>query len=263
MFYPVSKTIALILDPGNVLLMSALAGLLLYFFGFRRSGRILLATCLLSLWLIGITPIGAIGLRLLESRFPPWTEEGPVDGIVVLGGAIDPARYFWRPGSGMNMAIGRVTETIRLANTYKSARIIFAGGNLTRDDDARSEAAAARQLMLAAGIDPARISLELDSRNTCENAYFLKQMAQPKPGERWLVISSAFHMPRTIGCFRAVGFPVIAYPVDFRIAGGARTFRLWPDLTGGLERLGLAMHEFSGLIAYRIAGRIADWFPAP
>lgn len=263
MFYPVSKTAALFLDPANVLLMLALAGLLFTWFGFRRAGNMLLATALLSLWLIGITPIGALALSALERRFPAWTDDGPVDGIVVLGGAIDPNRYFWKPGSGMNTAIGRVTETIRLAHTYKSARIIFAGGNTHREDDAHSEAAAAQELMLAAGIAPERITLELDSRNTCENAYFLKQTAQPKPGERWLVVTSAFHMPRAIGCFRAVGFPVIAYPVDFRIAGGTRTFRIWPDLHGGLERLGLAMHEFSGLIAYRMAGRIADWFPAP
>lgn len=262
-FYPVSKALSLLVDPGNIFLVLALAGLALSWSGFRRSGQTLLVSCILGLLLIAVVPVGPGMLQVLESRFPAWVDDGPVDGIIVLGGAIDPRRYFWRPGSGMSMAVGRVTEAARLATKYKSARIAIAGGNPTRNDDAHSEARAVQELLIASGIDPSRIALELDSRNTCENAYFLKQMAQPKPGERWLLVTSAFHMPRAMGCFRATGFPVIASPVDFRISAKLRTLHLWPDLMGGLRHLGLAMHEFSGLIAYRLAGRTDDWFPAP
>ena len=263
MFYPLSKIAAIFLNVGNVLLALAVTGLALLWIGKPRLGRALLTISVTAMILIGATPVGSVLLATLESRFPPWNGEGPVDGIVVLGGAIDPGRYFWRPGSGMNPAIGRVSETARLAGLHKSARVIFAGGNPTRDNDEHSEAAAARDLLIAMGVDAGRITLELDSRNTCENAWFLKQEARPKPGERWLIVTSAFHMARAIGCFRSVGFPVTAYPVDFRVPDGALSFQPGLTYSGGLERFSLAVHEFFGLITYRMAGRIPEVFPAP
>jgi uncharacterized SAM-binding protein YcdF (DUF218 family) len=104
--------------------------------------------------------------------------------------------------------------------------------------------------------------LETRSRNTFENAVFTKAMVNPKPGERWLLVTSAQHMPRAVGCFRQAGFEVEAYPVAWRTRPRGRiTFA--GTLSGGLNTLDLATHEWIGLIAYRLTGRSGELLPAP
>jgi uncharacterized SAM-binding protein YcdF (DUF218 family) len=112
------------------------------------------------------------------------------------------------------------------------------------------------------GIPRQRVLLEDRSRNTYENALFTRELVKPKPGQRWLLVTSAWHMPRAVGCFRRVGFPVEAYPVDWHT---------WPRLHwslsrsfgGGLAGLDTAVHEWLGLLAYRVTGRTSALFPAP
>ena len=103
--------------------------------------------------------------------------------------------------------------------------------------------------------------LERQSRNTYENAVFSKAMIAPKPGERWLLVTSAYHMPRSVGLFRKAGFPVEPYPVDWRVGHRPRAstaFRCW--VCGGPT---LPCASGSGLLAYRLRGRIDDLFPGP
>ena len=127
-------------------------------------------------------------------------------------------------------------------------------------EDGHSEAEATRDLLLELGVAPGRIELETHSRNTYENARFAAEIAHPRPGETWLLATSAFHMPRAMGCFRAAGFPVIAFPSDYRYVG--LTFpRL--DLFDGLSELKYALHEYTGLIAYRLSGKTQDFLPGP
>ena len=80
---------------------------------------------------------------------------------------------------------------------------------------ASAEAAATRGCSSRDGLDARRILVETRSRNTYENAVYSKELAQPQPGQIWLLVTSANHMPRAVGCFRAVGFDVIPYPVDY------------------------------------------------
>ena len=263
MFYAVSKFAWQFAEPSNVMMLLALAGFVCLWAGMRRAARTLLAVAGIALALIAMSPVGALLLAKLETRFPPYADDAPIDGIVVLGGAIDPGLYFSRPDSGLTPAIGRITEAAKLAQKHPDARILFAGGGSEPGEAARSEGAAALELFKQLGIDPARIALDLDSRNTAENAIFAKKLAMAKPGQRWVLVTSAFHMPRAMGCFRAAGFPVIADPVDFRMADAALGFHWWPDLSGGIDRTDLAAHEISGLIAYRLSHRTDELFPAP
>ena len=107
------------------------------------------------------------------------------------------------------------------------------------------------RLGLAAG----RVTVEDQSRNTVENAVFSKQMAAPKPGERWLLVTSAYHVPRSMGIFRMAGFPVEAYPVDWRTRGAEDALRPFPTLAEGLRRTDTAVREWAGLIVYWLSGR--------
>jgi len=258
MFFWLSKALWTFADPANFLLLLMALGALLLWTGWRRAGRGLLTVVLAFLLLISIVPLGGFMMAFLEQRFPPAEEQSTVDGIVVLGGAIDAASYYLRPGSGYTSAMGRVVEAARLAKRYPSARLIVAGG--PQPEQGQSEADATRELLLDFGIAPERIELEVHSRNTYENALFVKQIAKPKPGERWLLVTSAFHMPRAMGCFRAVGFPVTAFPVDYKY-GSLATPRL--DFFDGLSELKYAIHEYTGLIVYRLSGKTRDFIPGP
>jgi len=85
---------------------------------------------------------------------------------------------------------------------------------------------------------------------------------RPAAGERWLLVTSAFHMPRAIGCFRAVGFDVIPWPVDYRTSGPGDAWRLFPRASEGLRRVDLAAKEWAGLLAYYVTGRSTALLPA-
>ena len=117
--------------------------------------------------------------------------------------------------------------------------------------------------MEALGVAHDRITAEEQSRNTIENAVFSRLIADPKPGERWLLVTSAYHMPRAIAVFRAAGFLVEAYPVDWRTRGPVDAMRLFGSLSEGLGRTDAAIHEWIGLLAYRLAGKTTELFPAP
>jgi uncharacterized SAM-binding protein YcdF (DUF218 family) len=150
-----------------------------------------------------------------------------------------------------------------LARQYPNARIVFSGGsaNLLFDDSAK-EADYALSALEDLGVAKERLTAERLSRNTIENAEFVKAVANPKPGERWLLVTSAFHMPRSIGLFRKAGFAVEAYPVDWR-ASESRAYTFSSIALNGLERTELAMREWMGLAAYSATGKIDQFFPGP
>ena len=127
---------------------------------------------------------------------------------------------------------------------------------------ARRKSDLAARLFDSFGIAKQRILLEDKSRDTDENARFTRDLVQPKPAERWLIVTSAHHMPRSVGVFRAAGFPVEAFPVDYRTRGAIDLLRPFATLGDGLRRTDTATREWVGLVMYRLAGRSEELFPA-
>jgi uncharacterized SAM-binding protein YcdF (DUF218 family) len=76
-------------------------------------------------------------------------------------------------------------------------------------------------------------------------------------------VTSAYHMPRAMAAFRAAGFPIEAYPVDWRTGGPIDALKPFPSVGDGLRRTDTAVREWVGLLAYRITGKTAELFPAP
>jgi uncharacterized SAM-binding protein YcdF (DUF218 family) len=264
MFFFVSKTVGLFAIPSNFLLAIGLLGVVLLCTRFRRLASWLVVTSLVLIALVGFSPLGNVLLLPLEQRFPPWdASHGPPDGIVVLGGAIVPEISLARGAVALNESAARITGTAELARRYPNARIIFTGGTSSLMFDAPVEAPIAVKEFEALGVAHERITAEEQSRNTIENAVFSRLLADPKPGERWLLVTSAFHMPRAIAAFRAAGFPVEAYPVDWRTRGPIDAALPFASFTDGLAHTDLAMHEWIGLLAYRLAGQTSELFPAP
>lgn len=264
MFFALSKIAGFFALPANLLTAIGIAGLVLLCTRFRRLASWLVVTSVVFIAIAGWSPLGNVLILPLEQRFPPWDpSRGPPDGIVVLGGAITPEVSAARGVVALNEAAERLTATAALARRYPQARIVFSGGSNALVSDPIAEAPFAVAELEALGVANARITAEEQSRNTIENAVFSRLVAQPRPGERWLVVTSAYHMPRAIAAFRAAGFPVEAYPVDWRTRGPIDALTPFGSLSAGLQRTDAAVHEWVGLVVYRLSGRTKELFPAP
>jgi uncharacterized SAM-binding protein YcdF (DUF218 family) len=266
-----SKILGFFAQPSNVLLVAGLLGLFLMRSKRTfRAGRGLIGAALVLTLAFGLLPFGRLLMMPLEERFPPWDAgRGAPDGIVVLGGVFEP-EVADRPDSGLNEAAERVTAIAGLARRYPAAKILFSGGDVLALPVAGSltpagatEAHTAAALFEDFGIPKSRIILEDRSRTTAENAAFSLPLAKPQPGERWLLVTSAWHMPRAIGAFRAAGFPVEAYPVDYRTPTGANLWIPFGSVSAGLRRTDTATREWFGLLTYWMAGQSPVFFPAP
>ena len=261
MFVLVSKVVWYLFTPSTLLCALAGLGALLAGFGLRRWAWLGVAASVLLL-LCGLTPIPNLVIRPLEERFPPWREGArPPDGIIVLGGAFQPDVSESRDVVALNEAAERMTEFLALARRYPAARLVFTGGYGGILARGMPESAVAERFFREFGLEPWRVLYEGRSRTTDENAVFTRDLVRPKPGERWLLVTSAYHMPRSIAVFRAAGFDVEAYPVDYRTTRSATNVL---STTGaGLQRFDTAMREWAGLLGYRLAGRSSELFPKP
>ncbi|MHB2206106.1 YdcF family protein [Methylobacterium sp. CM6257] len=264
MFFPLSKVIYFLITPSNFFIFAALAGLiLLAATRLRRTGLVLALLGLLGLGLGGLSPLSEIALLPLEQRFAPHPADGPAPtGIIVLGGGIEAGLSEARGQVIVNDAGERPIYLADLARRFPAARLVFSGGSGFIGGGI-AEADIISQQADVLGVPRARLILENRSRNTHENATFSAALVQPKPGERWLLVTSAWHMPRAVGCFRQAGFTVDAFPVDYRTRGWGDFARFNGFASDGLLQLDLAVKEWLGLVAYRWSGYTSDLLPGP
>jgi uncharacterized SAM-binding protein YcdF (DUF218 family) len=258
-----SKIFWIFAAPGNLLVLLLTIGTLRLAMTRRRGGFGFIAVATVGLLAMTVLPVGEWLLVPLENRFGAPADLPPrIDGIIVLGGAVDEAVSGARGQVGLNRAADRMTSAVRLAQRYPESRVVVAGGNRNVFAEEPAEATIMREFLIERGIDPARITPEERSRNTYENARFAHEAAQPKPGETWLLVTSAAHMPRAVGCFRAAGWAVIPYPVDYRTAG---RFSIVSELSlsDQLALVNGAAREWVALVVYRVMGRTDALFPAP
>jgi uncharacterized SAM-binding protein YcdF (DUF218 family) len=262
-FFALSKLLAFFTQPSNVIVVLGLVGLGLTRTRFARAGWGLAVASLVLIAAVGFLPLGKALSIPLENRFPRWDPAGAAPaGIIVLGGAVNAYKLATRGEVGINEAAERIIAVPVLAKRYPAARIIYSGGDAGLFVRHGSEADVVTDLFESLGVPASRLTLEDRSRNTAENATYSKALAQPKPGERWLLVTSALHIPRAIGAFRQAGFDVEAYPVDYQTNG-------WRDVldiggvSGGFARTDYALHEWIGLIAYRLTGKTSELLPGP
>ena len=264
MFFVASKIVGFLAYPTNELILIGLFGLVLTATRLREAGIWLMGASVALLALAGLSPVSKWLLIPLEDRFPPWNASaGPPDGIVVLGGAIPPELSAYRRAPQLSESAERITSAVALARAYPNARLIYSGGSGGLVFNRAKEADQALILFESLGLPRERIAIEPKSRNTAENAAMTKALAHPRPGERWLLVTSAFHMPRAVGAFRRVDFPVEAYPVDWRTRGGIDLIVPYERSSSGLERFDRAVHEWVGLLAYWLSGRTSELLSGP
>ena len=261
--FVVEKLLWIVALPSTMLVCLAWVGVVLLLRQHRRAGFACLILALGSFSLIALLPLDSFMLAPLEDRFPQVTTlPANVTGIVVLGGAVDTDISQIRGTPTLNSEAGRMTALVYLARQYPDARLAFTGGNGTLFHGKTTEADVAREFFSELGIDQSRIVYEDRSRTTYENAVLLKALLKPLPGQTWLLVTSAWHMPRAVGLFRHAGWSVLPYPVAYKTAPEllAEIHHTFPTR---LELIDVATHEWVGLVVYWLLGRTSALFPAP
>jgi uncharacterized SAM-binding protein YcdF (DUF218 family) len=261
LFYGLSKFFWFFAAPTNGLIFIVVVSTALAFWTGSRKAQKAAFIAGLALLVAAFSPLSSWLLMPLENRFPQWQSglQLPPDGIIVLGGAVDvrasEARHY---PLKLTEAGERITALIELARRFPSTRLIFTGTG-----EPVSEAEEVAKKVANLGIDPNRLILETRARNTFENAQFSAKRLEPKSDQRWLLVTSSWHMPRAIGCFRKAGFIVDAYPVDFRTADFMDLALPYYTGVDGLRQMDLALKEWIGLVVYWAAGKTDALLPGP
>lgn len=248
--------------PSNFLLLVLVSGISCLLLGRLRPAKLLLGGVGLVLVAVSILPLDQWLLLPLEQRFPaPSQPPARVDGIIVLGGAIKPRLSVEWGQPALNEHAERMLVLPGLARRYPDAKLVFTGGSaeVWPQGGGTTEASIARVLFEDMGLDVGRMLFEDRSRNTYENAVRTMAALHPAPDETWLLVTSAFHMPRAVGVFRSAGWRVVPWPVDYISLRGPEIGP--PMLPRSLVNLDLAFHEWIGLVGYRLMGRIDTLLP--
>lgn len=268
MFLYLAKITWFLVAPTNSLVLIGLIGVFLLFTRLRRTAKTFVTISLFGLFLAAFSPVGEWALAPLENRFPQIQEldSSSFDGIIVLGGASNLHISRSRNEPTVGGAAERIFKLIELARRFPEKVITFAGGGGLSEGGTESfarEADVVKSLLERAGLPTDGIMFERQSQNTWQNAENLQEILQPTPEFRWLLITSAFHMPRAVGVFRRVGFNVIAYPVDFRLGSFGASFTTNSSGAGKMAKLDQAVHEWIGLVSYWLTERSDAFFPGP
>jgi uncharacterized SAM-binding protein YcdF (DUF218 family) len=254
-FFLASKVIWALISPDNLIVILGVSAWIAATLKWQKVSRSLLASCALLLALIGFFPVGEWLISPLENRFATNAAlPSEVDGIIVLGGAISPLMSSIWQQPELSGGADRVTNFLYLARLYPNAQLVFTSGSGTVTEQEFKEAEMAQILLDQLGLDERAIIFESESRNTSENARNSKELITPENNETWLLITSAFHMPRSIGVFCQEQWIVQPYPVDHYSQKG-NLFRVNFSFSANLSVLKIAVREWVGLIAYRVNGR--------
>jgi uncharacterized SAM-binding protein YcdF (DUF218 family) len=263
LFY-LSKIFWFLIQPLNLSLFLLGIAILVGWFGWRKARGFFAFFAFFVLAMSTWTSLGALMLNPLEERFQrPAPPPDKVAGIIVLGGGFEGAINLARGGYDINGGGDRFIEAAALARRYPAARIVVSGGTGTLMLDGEGDADTSAKLFAALGIPASRLTLERDSRNTYENVENIRKLVTPGADETWLLVTSAFHMPRSMGIFRKAAFPVVPWPVDYRTSGEEGIGVMRDNPMDSLATTTIAIREWIGLIAYKFVGRIDSVFPGP
>lgn len=250
-----------LLQPSNIVFLVLLAGLLVAFRR-RRSGLALLTVGVVLYGVVGFLPVGQLLLRPLETRFPFKGIVEPPDGIIVLGGFIAPLPPYAHNQVNLNDAAERLVAAASLAHRFPDVPVIVTDGGGTRRNRSGAEQAAA--LLRQMGVPQSQLVLETRSLSTWDNARFSYDVVQPKPGERYVLVTSAWHMPRSVATFHHAGWPeLVPWPVDYVEDDRPLWRSLQFSAARGLRQMDEAVREYVALAYYRLTGRIDTWLPGP
>jgi uncharacterized SAM-binding protein YcdF (DUF218 family) len=215
----------------------------------------LIGSAIVLLLALAIVPFDEIIARPLENQYqrPPWPNH--IDGIVVLDGGVEPRVFASRGVPAENPSVMRMLAGAEAARRYPSAKFIYSGAQGSTPESQRAGDATVRALLSAMGIAPGRTLYENRSRDTGENLANSMNLVRPKPGETWLLVTSAVHMPRAMAIARKLGWAMVPWPSDYLSTRQARIGHRLRYPSEGLFGIDQSLHEWIGLAVYRLTGR--------
>jgi uncharacterized SAM-binding protein YcdF (DUF218 family) len=263
LFFIFSKMVQFCIEPLNWVIVFVALSLL--FLGLRKHHvcKRFLLLALVDLLLVGWLPTSEVFLRALEDAVPKVNlaqmSEKDFSGIIILGGAIEGGEIAQDRGEvSIYASAERVTKAFELIRKYPELPFIFSGFSGRLSPTGMSEAEAFQQLITEQGLPNKNAHYENQSRNTYENVLYMKPMISElgagEPQKPWLMITSASHMYRSLKVFQKQGIQVIPIPVDYQTGNHLRWGRF--DLEDGMQNWNKLMHEYIGLMAYWITGKI-------
>ncbi len=250
MLFSISKLFWFLFAPSHFIAWGILAAAVLLFLRRERLARWCAITSGALLLCLGVLPLSVWIIKPLEDIYPRPAWPARVDGILVLGGGLDAVILNSRGVVAENYAMSRMVAAFEVARRYPTARVYFAGGSWNALGDKNAESVAAEHVFGQMGLPSGRLVLEGKSRNTWENFQFSKAAAKPRPGEVWLLATSAYHMPRAMWVAQHAGWKMVPWPTDYLTA--RKGHYAFGDILGNLEHTDRGLKEWLGLLAYRL-----------
>lgn len=245
----------MILPPG--LVVELLCGVLLALWLKKtRLAAVFAGLALAVLWGASMPVVAGRLYAGLEGDYPAVPlSQVPAGGCVVLLGGVISAPAAPRVDADFNEAIDRVYKTAQLYRAGKAPLVIVTAGNQPWSHSETHEAELIRDLLVEWGVAPDDVMLEGSSRNTRENAVYSRHLIDAVNCRQPLLVTSAAHMRRAVGAFRAVGVPVTPVPTDFRVADTQDPTAMdFLPSAGALAMTSEALREWLGRWVYRVQG---------
>lgn len=247
----------------SIILYLFIFGAFLLYTRWLNGGRRVIRLTLVVLLLTSVVPTGFWTIAWLENRFSPPQSIGPdVKGIILLGGSFNLTVSADRQQPSYNLAGGRLIEVLALAHKYPNLPILFSGGG-NHSNPFANEAELTKKVFASVGFNTDRMLFEKTSKNTVENAQKSYEMMRPEPGDQWLLVTSAYHMPRAVGLFRNAGWEVVPYPVDYHSIKAYPWYFIQTKISAGLQAWSMGIRELGGMTTNYVAGRSDQWIPKP
>jgi uncharacterized SAM-binding protein YcdF (DUF218 family) len=260
LFWVLGKLFWIFFSPMKFIPYVFILGLILLGTRFKKSGIWMISGGAVFIVLLSFMPVlSMLGLPLEERFSRPDPLPARPDGIIVLAGSEERYLSHIRKTPSLNEAGERLVEFVSLARRFPEAKLLFTGGSGSLAGQHYKSSHAAAKVFEQLGLDLSRVQFESESRTTAESAFLSYQQISPKKGEKWILITSALHVPRSVGVFRKAGWEVIPYPVDYRTTGkNYLVFNLYLITSSSA-----AIHEWLGILAYWLKGKTSEFFPGP
>lgn len=252
----ISKLIWLVAQPLSIAFLFAALAALLGLVGFRKLGSLSALISALVLFVTLYTTTGSLALQNLEDRYTKPADPEALSCMIVLGGVFESEVTTARSGIEFNQAADRFVEALRLALKYPQSRILISGGDGSFSGVYEGEAQASERFFTAFGVPSDRMVKDNTSRTTYENTVNTTQLLEAAGLNNCALITSAFHMPRSVALFKKAGISVTPWPVDFRTSGKVTLGLDFTQPSLNAQLTATAVREWMALIGYRIAGRI-------
>ena len=260
MTFYLSKFLWYFFNPFNCIILLFFLSVILNFLKFLRLSKIILYFTFLLFFITGALPTGSYLLYLLEKNYHNKVNlPEKVEGILILSGATSPFLTKEYDQIALNGSVERLTESIQLIKKYPKAKVFFAGGTGSIQYPDLSHSDVAKKFYESLDVNTKNIFFDKKSRNTYENIVFAKKKFNPNINEKWILVTSAFHLKRAISVGEKLGWELIPYATDYKLPKKFK-WKLSFDFFNNLGSLQHSSHEWVGIISYYLMGRSSKIF---